>query len=61
MAGYIMEAEARKYVVPIVYFRLLLEIPEIGWNILGTVWIYAKTASCPDAPESVIYMQGSVV
>ena len=59
MAGTMMDQDARKHVVPLLYLRILLEVPEIGWNILGTVWIYAKTVSCPDAPEAVVYMQGS--
>jgi len=58
MAGNVMDEEARKHVVPCIYLRILLEVPEIGWNILGTVWIYAKTVSCEDAPEAVVYMEG---
>lgn len=41
-----------------IYCRLLLELPEVGWNTIGTIWLFEHTVSCPVAPEAVSYMKG---
>ncbi|XP_031774668.1 sn1-specific diacylglycerol lipase beta-like [Apis florea] len=44
--GSIMETQARKYVEPFLAIKILLILPEIGWNVLGTFWIYGSNIKC---------------
>ncbi|PBC25090.1 diacylglycerol lipase-beta [Apis cerana] len=44
--GSIMETQARKYVEPFLAIKILLILPEIGWNILGTLWMYGSSIKC---------------
>ncbi|CAG7837277.1 unnamed protein product [Allacma fusca] len=61
MAGYIVDQESRKYVVPCLYLRLTFEIPEIGWNIMGTIWVFGETLGCEEAPQAVFLIKGLII
>ncbi|XP_076176575.1 diacylglycerol lipase-beta isoform X2 [Ptiloglossa arizonensis] len=38
--GCIMETCARKYVEPLLTVKILLLLPEISWNVLGSLWMF---------------------
>ncbi|XP_046681042.1 diacylglycerol lipase-beta-like isoform X3 [Homalodisca vitripennis] len=39
---------ARRMVPPLLGAKLLLLLPEAGWNGLGTVWAFTSVITCPD-------------
>ena len=44
--GSIMDTKARKYVEPLLTVKILLLLPEIGWNILGSMWMFGSEIEC---------------
>ncbi|ODM93660.1 Sn1-specific diacylglycerol lipase beta [Orchesella cincta] len=57
MIGNMYETDARKNVVPCLYLRLMLTIPEIVWNGFGTYWVYSNTIICDQAPETLLLIK----
>ncbi|KAK3867731.1 hypothetical protein Pcinc_026825 [Petrolisthes cinctipes] len=49
--GTIMDTSPRKRVSHLIVSRVMLGIPEVAWNILGTIWISTGRIHCePDSP-----------
>lgn len=44
--GSIMETHARKYVEPLLTVKILFLLPEISWNILGSLWLFGPYVKC---------------
>ncbi|RXG70254.1 Sn1-specific diacylglycerol lipase alpha, partial [Armadillidium vulgare] len=44
--GTIMTTAPRRYVPQILIFRVVFGVFEIGWNILGTLWLYSDQVQC---------------
>ncbi|XP_003701851.1 diacylglycerol lipase-beta isoform X1 [Megachile rotundata] len=44
--GAIMDTRARKYVEPLVTAKILLLLPEIAWNALGSLWMFGSEIEC---------------
>lgn len=44
--GSIMDKQARKYVQPLLTVKILILLPEIAWNILGSLWIFGQSVKC---------------
>ncbi|XP_054256907.1 diacylglycerol lipase-beta-like isoform X2 [Macrosteles quadrilineatus] len=45
--GGICDIQARRAVPPLLGCKILLLIPEAGWNGLGTVWAFTSVIQCP--------------
>ncbi|KAK0077093.1 hypothetical protein PV326_010305 [Microctonus aethiopoides] len=46
--GSIGDTYARRFVQPLLTVKILLVLPEIAWNILGTLWILSDYVQCND-------------
>ncbi|XP_033330758.1 diacylglycerol lipase-beta [Megalopta genalis] len=46
MKGSIMETQARKYVEPLLTVKILLLLPEIAWNVIGSIWMFGGNVEC---------------
>lgn len=44
--GSVSDTHARRYVEPLLTIKILMIIPEINWNILGTLWIFGGNVDC---------------
>ncbi|KAK2576891.1 hypothetical protein KPH14_005516 [Odynerus spinipes] len=44
--GSIIDTHARRYVEPLLTIKIFMILPEINWNILGTMWIFSKSMDC---------------
>ncbi|XP_076236236.1 diacylglycerol lipase-beta [Calliopsis andreniformis] len=44
--GAIMETRARKYVEPLLTVKILLLLPEISWNVIGSLWMFGPKVEC---------------
>ncbi|XP_078053515.1 diacylglycerol lipase-beta isoform X2 [Augochlora pura] len=44
--GSIMDTKARKYVEPLLTVKILLLLPEIAWNVLGSIWMFGGSVKC---------------
>ncbi|XP_043260888.1 diacylglycerol lipase-beta-like isoform X1 [Colletes gigas] len=44
--GSIMETRARKFVEPLLTVKILLLLPEIFWNVLGSLWMFGDRVEC---------------
>ncbi|XP_043487302.1 diacylglycerol lipase-beta-like [Polistes fuscatus] len=44
--GSITDTHSRRYVEPLLTVKILMILPEINWNILGTLWIFNKNIEC---------------
>lgn len=44
--GSITDTHARRYVEPLLTVKIFMILPEINWNILGTLWISSKNIDC---------------
>lgn len=41
--------------------RFILEIPEVCWNILGTIWVFSRNVICKEAPETLFLIKSLVI
>lgn len=46
--GSIVDVHARRHVPPLIAVKLILLIPEVVWNILGTIWAFTHIIECPN-------------
>ncbi|CAL8111086.1 unnamed protein product [Orchesella dallaii] len=60
-AGSIMETEKRKWVPLCLYFRTLLAVAELVWNIIGTYWLSQEILTCAQAPGAENLVQGLII
>ncbi|XP_049866901.1 diacylglycerol lipase-beta isoform X2 [Pectinophora gossypiella] len=44
--GTITEVDTRKWVAPLLLFKVLLVLPEIALNIMGTMWMFCEVIEC---------------
>lgn len=44
--GTIADVDARKMVAPLLLFKVLLVLPEIALNVMGTMWIFCDVIQC---------------
>ncbi|KAK7794443.1 hypothetical protein R5R35_003811 [Gryllus longicercus] len=44
--GSVMDARARRHVPALLTAKVLLIVPEVAWNILGTLWAFSDTVQC---------------
>ncbi|CAL7933804.1 unnamed protein product [Xylocopa violacea] len=59
--GSIMETRARKYVEPLLTVKILLLLPEIAWNILGSLWMFGPNVKCSYEHYTVMVVQTFVL
>jgi hypothetical protein len=50
------------YLILIIQFlqRLLIQVTELGWNILGTTWALKGSFDCEEAPDTLTVIQGNI-
>ncbi|XP_071573834.1 diacylglycerol lipase-beta-like isoform X1 [Temnothorax nylanderi] len=58
--GAIMDTHARRYVQPLLTVKILMLLPEIGWNILGTLWIFGQSVECNHESYSITVVEALV-
>nr|XP_012219992.1 PREDICTED: sn1-specific diacylglycerol lipase beta-like isoform X2 [Linepithema humile] len=58
--GAIMDTHARRYVEPLLMFKILMLLPEVGWNILGTMWIFGQSVECNHEHYSITVVKALV-
>ncbi|XP_075220829.1 diacylglycerol lipase-beta-like [Lycorma delicatula] len=46
--GSIVDVHARRHVPTILAIKLFLILPEVGWNVLGTIWAFTTVIECPN-------------
>ncbi|XP_041976956.1 diacylglycerol lipase-beta isoform X1 [Aricia agestis] len=44
--GTISETEARKLVAPLLLLKVFLVLPEVGLNVMGTMWMFCEVIQC---------------
>ncbi|KZC11064.1 Sn1-specific diacylglycerol lipase beta [Dufourea novaeangliae] len=59
--GSIMETQARKYVEPLLTVKILLLLPEISWNILGSIWMFGGRVECSYDHYTITVVQALVL
>ncbi|XP_031847279.1 diacylglycerol lipase-beta [Nomia melanderi] len=59
--GSIMDTRARKYVQPLLTVKILFILPEIGWNLLGSIWIFGGSIKCSYDHYTVAIVQSLVL
>jgi sn1-specific diacylglycerol lipase len=40
--------------------RILLLLPEVGWNIMGTMWMFGETVQCSSEHFTTTVTKGNV-
>ncbi|CAL1674387.1 unnamed protein product [Lasius platythorax] len=58
--GTIMDTHARRYVEPLLIIKISMLLPEIGWNVLGTMWIFGQSVECSHASYSITVVEALV-
>ncbi|KAB7502007.1 Sn1-specific diacylglycerol lipase beta [Armadillidium nasatum] len=56
--GTIMTTAPRRYVPQILIFRVVFGVFEIGWNILGTLWLYSDQVQCEKSSAIWVLLEG---
>ncbi|XP_063221652.1 diacylglycerol lipase-beta-like [Bacillus rossius redtenbacheri] len=59
--GAVMDTEARRFVPAIVATKILLIVPEIMWNVLGSLWIFSSIIECGEESFTVIVVETLVL
>ena len=54
---------ARSRIQPSMYYnsRILLLLPEVAWNIMGTMWIFGSSVECSDEHFTRTVTEGTAV
>lgn len=43
-------------------FRLLFEIPEVGWTVMGSAWVFGGTfAQCEETKQAIFLIKGLLI
>ncbi|KAG7206521.1 hypothetical protein KM043_003864 [Ampulex compressa] len=58
--GSIMDTHARRYVEPLLTIKVLLLLPEICWNVLGSLWISGRSVACDHEHYTITVVQALV-
>jgi hypothetical protein len=50
-----------RVLIPIMCYncRILLLLPEVGWNIMGTMWIFGETVQCSSEHFTTTVTEGN--
>nr|CAD7576349.1 unnamed protein product [Timema californicum] len=59
--GSIMDTNQRKCVPALVAVKIFLILPEIAWNVLGTLWMFGDVVECGSENFTVIVVEGLVL
>ncbi|KAF7989027.1 hypothetical protein HCN44_007337 [Aphidius gifuensis] len=59
--GSITDTYARRFVPPLLTFKILLLLPEIGWNILGTLWVFGDYVKCTEEHYTITVIKSLVL
>ena len=59
--GSIMETRARKCVEPLLTVKILLLLPEISWNVLGSLWMFGPKVECGYDHYTITVVQALVL
>ncbi|XP_032669809.1 sn1-specific diacylglycerol lipase beta-like isoform X1 [Odontomachus brunneus] len=59
--GAIMDTHARRYVEPLLTIKILMLLPEIGWNVLGSLWIFGQNVECEHEHYSITVVETLVL
>ncbi|KAK9512943.1 hypothetical protein O3M35_001247 [Rhynocoris fuscipes] len=46
--GSIVDVHARRHVPKLMAIKIILLVPEVGWNIVGSIWAYMNVIHCND-------------
>ncbi|RZF36575.1 hypothetical protein LSTR_LSTR010686 [Laodelphax striatellus] len=46
--GSIVDTHARRHVPLLLGIKLILIIPEVAWNVMGTIWAFTTVIDCPN-------------
>ncbi|KAL7050484.1 hypothetical protein ACKWTF_004097 [Chironomus riparius] len=49
--GAICDVQARRHVTPLLYLKLFLILPEIGANVMGTMWAFTSSVHCTNLDD----------
>lgn len=59
--GSIMDTHARKYVQPLLTIKIMILLPEIAWNVLGSLWMFGPNIECSYEHYTVTVVQSLVL
>lgn len=59
--GAILDTAARRLVAPLLTVKILLLLPEVAWNIMGTMWIFGRSVECSDEHFTRTVTEGLVL
>lgn len=59
MQGTIMITSPRKKLSKLLYLKIIITLPEIVWNILGTYWSFLQSSNCQEFVVRTV--QGAVI
>jgi hypothetical protein len=50
-----------RVMIPVMCYnsRILLLVPEVGWNIMGTMWMFGETVQCSSEHFTTTVTEGS--
>ncbi|KAH0561596.1 diacylglycerol lipase-beta-like isoform X2 [Cotesia glomerata] len=58
--GSIADTYARRFVEPLLTVKVLLLLPEIAWNILGTMWVLGDYVDCTNERYTIAVIEALV-
>ncbi|KAG8036007.1 hypothetical protein G9C98_004586 [Cotesia typhae] len=58
--GSIADTYARRFVEPLLTVKVLLLLPEIAWNILGTMWVLSDYVECTNEHYTIAVIEALV-
>ncbi|XP_043272623.1 diacylglycerol lipase-beta-like isoform X2 [Venturia canescens] len=58
--GSITDTHARRFVQPLLTIKILLLLPEIVWNILGTLWVLSDHVDCKNENYTLTVVEALV-
>ncbi|KAK7068206.1 hypothetical protein SK128_005996 [Halocaridina rubra] len=59
--GTVMNICPRKHVANLIATRVMLGIPELAWNVMGSVWIVSEDIDCKDETPLPLLMKALVI
>lgn len=59
--GAILDTAVRRLVAPLLTVKILLLLPEVGWNIMGTMWMFGETVQCSSEHFTTTVTEGLVL
>ncbi|XP_042206197.1 diacylglycerol lipase-beta-like [Homarus americanus] len=59
--GTIMNTAPRKHVSSLIVIRVMVGIPEVAWNIMGSVWVLTGQVHCKPDTALPLLMQALVI